>query len=650
MQLTSLLTLASALPFSNAVSQGFNYGTAFTDGSPVQQADFEADFTTANSLQGTSGFTSARLFTMIQAGTTNTPTSAIQAAINTKTHLLLGLFLSAGQEAFNNELAALSSAIQQYGQSLLDLVDYISVGSEDLYRISEIGIINKSNPGDSPDNVVNYISQVRKLIANTIFKSVPVGHVDTWTAWVNGSNSAVIDAVDWLGTDAYPYFQDTMANSIENGEGLFFDAYNATVAVATGKPVKVAETGWPVSGDTRNLAVANVDNAKTYWDQVGCRLFGHIDTWWYTLSDTRPSTPNPSFGIVGNPLSTTPLFDLSCPDQSSSSSAASSATSTASSAVSSATSASTTGVSSEQVSNTQAPEQTSSTMIGSPISVSHPTSTAVSAGSPDSNTQAGHGSGSVSKSASSKDSEPASSVPSASSSMSSEYGDSTPFTLPPAASSANDKTTLGSEASGFTSATSAPPALPTNDKTTLITVASQTAPPLASTPAAASGCPTILAQNNYQFPHLIIPVSKDTPDTAYGSSTYSPEISPSTSDIFNFDIPPSYKGKTCSIVFMLPQKSEMTTSSFNLTGSGGLTFAKLKDPATEQTTYNTVGDVVKNYTSIEHLQPGNSYVVGVEACPAGDRIGIEVAATGSLDLEYFQDFNPKAIGLYITLC
>ena len=420
----------------------------------------------------------------------------------------------------------------------------------------------------------------------------------------------------------YSYFQDTMANSIENGDDLFFDAYNATVAVATGKPVKVAETGWPVSGDIRNLAVANVDNAKTYWDQVGCRLFGKIDTWWYTLSDSRPSTPNPSFGIVGNPLSTTPLFDLSCPKQSSSSSASSMASPTASSAVSSATSASTKG------------------MMGSPVSVSHPTSTAVSAGSPDSGTQAPQASGSVSKSAS-KASESGNSVSAASTSLGSEFSDSIPFTLPPAASSANDKTTL---------ATSAPAALPTNDKTTLMTVASQTAPPLASTPAAASGCPTILAQNNYQFPHLIIPVSKDTPDTAYGSSTYSPEISPSTSDVFNFDIPPSYAGKTCSIVFMLPQKFEMTTSSFNLTGSGGLTFAKLKDPATEQTTFNTVGEVIKNYTSIEHLQPGNSYIVGVEQCPAGDRIGIEVAATGSLDLEYFQDFNPRAIGLYITLC
>lgn len=101
---------------------------------------------------------------------------------------------------------------------------------------------------------------------------------------------------------------------------------------------------------------------------------------------------------------------------------------------------------------------------------------------------------------------------------------------------------------------------------------------------------------------------------------------------------------------MLPQKFQMTTSDFNLTGTGGLSFGKLDRPATEQTTYNNVGSIVKQYTSVPVVEPGNTYVVGVEECPVGQRVGIEVSATGTLDLQYFQDFNPAAIGLYITLC
>lgn len=130
--------------------------------------------------------------------------------------MLLGLWASAGDANFANEIAALKSAISTYGSTLAGQIAGISVGSEDLYRISPTGILNKENPGVGPDVLVNYISQVRSAIANTPFANVPVGHVDTWTAWVNGSNSAVSAASDWIGVDAYPYFQvcDFFSHSI----------------------------------------------------------------------------------------------------------------------------------------------------------------------------------------------------------------------------------------------------------------------------------------------------------------------------------------------------------------------------------------------------------------------------------------------------
>jgi glucan endo-1,3-beta-D-glucosidase len=204
MHAAKLLTLASfAAGALGAAIKGFNYGSTHSDGSAVTQQDFQNLFTTAQNLQGTSGFASARLFTMIQAGTVNTPTSAIQAAIDTKTSLLLGLWASTDQGGFNNELAALNAAISQYGQSFVDLIVGISVGSEDLYRNSPIGIINKSGVGADPSVLVTYIQEVRNVIANTIARSKPVGHVDTWTAWVNGSNVDVITNVDFVGMDAY---------------------------------------------------------------------------------------------------------------------------------------------------------------------------------------------------------------------------------------------------------------------------------------------------------------------------------------------------------------------------------------------------------------------------------------------------------------
>ncbi|KAL9105539.1 MAG: hypothetical protein Q9187_008693, partial [Circinaria calcarea] len=234
---TSLFALAASLSTSYAqVYQGFNYGSTNTDGSPVTQSYFQSLFTTAQNLVGTSGFTRARLYTTIQAGTVNAPIEAIPAAIATKTSLLLGLWASAGQTNIDNEIVALKSAINQYGTAFTDLITGISVGSEDLYRISPTGVINKSGIGAQPADIVNYIGQVRTAIQGTLASSKPVGHVDTWTAWVNGSNNAVISASDFIGMNAFPYFQNTMANSVENGNATFFDAYDATLAVVGSKP------------------------------------------------------------------------------------------------------------------------------------------------------------------------------------------------------------------------------------------------------------------------------------------------------------------------------------------------------------------------------------------------------------------------------
>jgi glucan endo-1,3-beta-D-glucosidase len=247
-----------------------------------------------------------------QAGTANEPISAIPAAVKTKTSLLLGIWASAGEAIVSNEIQAIKSAIEQYGTDFTSLVAGISVGSEDLYRISPTGLLNKENPGADPLTLAKYIKEVRDAISGTSLANAPIGHVDTWTAWVNGSNQAVIDAVDWAGVDAYPYFQETQANAITNNKALFNDALGATQAAVGGKPVWVTETGFPVTGKTVGQAVPSLENAKTYWDEVGCPLFGNVNTWWYTMQDAAPDTPNPSFGLIGNKLTETPLYDLSC--------------------------------------------------------------------------------------------------------------------------------------------------------------------------------------------------------------------------------------------------------------------------------------------------------------------------------------------------
>ena len=247
-----------------------------------------------------------------QGNTANEPISAIPAAISTKTSMLFGLWASAGEDAFNNEIEALQKTIDQYCDRLDGLVAGISVGSEDLYRISPTGIQNGENPGANPDTLVNYISRVRDTVKGSCLSNAPIGHVDTWTAYANSSNQALIEACDWLGMDAYAYFENTKPNSIENGASLFQEALANTKAASGGREVWITETGWPVSGKESGEAVASPKNARTFWKEVGCPLFGTTNTWWYTFQDSAPTTPNPSFGVIGSELTTKPLYDLSC--------------------------------------------------------------------------------------------------------------------------------------------------------------------------------------------------------------------------------------------------------------------------------------------------------------------------------------------------
>ncbi|KKY16851.1 putative gpi-anchored cell wall beta-endoglucanase [Phaeomoniella chlamydospora] len=512
-----ILTVFLLSPVTLAkVYQGFNYGATFNDDSPKTLQNFTEEFTTARSLVGTSSaFTSARLFTMIQAGTPDTPSAAIQAALDTNTTLLLGLWASSGPINFSVELQVLESALKAYGQPFVDLIVGIAVGSEDLYRMSPLDHDSQAGYGASADEIVSYIKQTKSVVENTAASGVPIGHVDTWTAWVNSSNKAVIEASDFLGMDAYPYYQDTEPNSIDLGSLLFFDAYNDTVAMAMGKPVWNTEAGWPVSGPTSNQAVPSLEDAQKFWNSVGCEIFGQINTWWFTLQDAYPNIPAPSFGVVGSQLGDTPLYDLSC----------------------GATSAST-------------------------------------------------------------------------SSLTSVVSSSTP--------------TISLTQSSTTSATSTTPS------------------------SSASSCPNNLL-GAFQFPHLIIPIDENRPDQALGDSYYG-NFSHTVSTLFNFDIPISTAGLSCTLIFLFPNTDQMPSASYSLEGSGGLYISSLVTPVMISTNWNNAPPVAAVLGTIAELEHGSSYTLGTGECPSGQKIGIEVSGTDTLNLTYFQDSGAPGIGLYITVC
>jgi len=287
------LALAATLTKANAYYKGFNNQATLADGSCKGQSDWENDFNIMKNLPG--GFTTMRVYASSDC---NTLANAVPAAVATGGQILVGVWTE-DAEHYAAEKAALLSAVQTYG---FDWVLAVSVGSEDLYR------------GDTDANTLaQQVYDVRGMLStvNGYSTAIQVGHVDTWNAWTDGANTAVITACDFIGMDGYPYYQTGDANSIENAYNLFWDSVDAvrtTVENAgSGAWVWVTETGWPTVGATENEAVPSVANAQEYWSQVACSSFNSAHTFWFSLQDY---SANPSFGVVdanGNAL-----YDLSC--------------------------------------------------------------------------------------------------------------------------------------------------------------------------------------------------------------------------------------------------------------------------------------------------------------------------------------------------
>ncbi|KAL1643095.1 hypothetical protein SLS58_005064 [Diplodia intermedia] len=155
-------------------------------------------------------------------------------------------------------------------------------------------------------------------------------------------------------------------------------------------------------------------------------------------------------------------------------------------------------------------------------------------------------------------------------------------------------------------------------------------------------CPGRLT-GDWEFPHLIVPVDASKPDFAPGTSLFG-TVSKTVKTYFNFDIPSKYVGKSCAVVFMLPQQSQLETSSFELKGSGHV-FGGWTKEVSKETTFNTAPEGLKSKVS-GTLRPGQSYVFGRTQCKPGVMTFVMEGASDTY-FKWFQDFNPCPIGLYL---
>jgi len=175
-----IAALAASLPFTTAYWKGFNIGANNADGSCKTTAQWAEAF---NKLKGLPQYiTSVRTYATSDC---NTLANAVPAALSTKTQILVGVWAE-DLAHFEAEKQALLDAISAHGS---DWIIAITVGSEDLYR-----------KDSDPNTIATRINDVRGMV-RSVGVQASVGHVDTWTAWVDGANEVVIKASDFIGMD-----------------------------------------------------------------------------------------------------------------------------------------------------------------------------------------------------------------------------------------------------------------------------------------------------------------------------------------------------------------------------------------------------------------------------------------------------------------
>ncbi|KAK7550738.1 ubiquitin 3 binding protein But2 C-terminal domain-containing protein [Phyllosticta citricarpa] len=169
--------------------------------------------------------------------------------------------------------------------------------------------------------------------------------------------------------------------------------------------------------------------------------------------------------------------------------------------------------------------------------------------------------------------------------------------------------------------------------------------------------------SEWLFPVGIYPISKNNPDTNYGT-VYSPKITPNDyCTIFNLFVPESAAGKTCTLKFLFPDHSQLETSDYTFkdingqdTMEGHFTFTgyAFGTGANDSTTWNNQPAPGPSPPSPPAtLSPGKSFIINAGDC------GVQ-AGQGSLEVsgmlcsndttfEYFQNSGKCPIGFYVVI-
>jgi len=177
------------------------------------------------------------------------------------------------------------------------------------------------------------------------------------------------------------------------------------------------------------------------------------------------------------------------------------------------------------------------------------------------------------------------------------------------------------------------------------------APPKRRIPPSATAPWENRAWGTSEFPHLITRIPSERPSdraTERPSEGYSASLNATfdstTSTLFYVDVHLSRAGKTSSPIFAFPYPGTMETISVTLSGSRTIKVERLAQPAQEGISYDTASSGTP-VGGMQEVKPGNAWTITSGDCPAGDKVGYRVDATGTLGLEHFQTSGEKLVSV-----
>jgi glucan 1,3-beta-glucosidase len=121
--------------------------------------------------------------------------------------------------------------------------DLVAVGNEVLLR----GEMSEAE-------LAELLRQVKRALPD-----LPVGTVDAY--FLFAQHPGLVDACDYLPINCYPYWEKC---PLEQSIGYVHEMVNRVRAAGGGKPIVIAETGWPTAGTPEGPAVPSLENAARY--------------------------------------------------------------------------------------------------------------------------------------------------------------------------------------------------------------------------------------------------------------------------------------------------------------------------------------------------------------------------------------------------